>query len=132
MRSATRSCALCAIALATCIATGASEACAQAAPPQPTQPAAPPSAQPVPSQPGQIFTIDRDGKIHRIGDACIRKSDKKPGVVKRDACARWYCSLPDAQDIIELRPNMAAEMGCAWRLYGTHCRCGPPDKPKAP
>ncbi|HTS40551.1 MAG TPA: hypothetical protein VLX09_12895 [Stellaceae bacterium] len=86
-----------------------------------------PTEKDIKSQPGQTFMVGRDGKVYRIGDACIRKSDQKPGVVKRDACARWYCSLPDAQDIIELRPNIAAEMNCVWRLYGTHCRCGPRD-----
>src|SRR5262249_52810512 len=54
----------------------------------------------------------------KLGDACTRKSDQKGGVVKRDACGRWYCGLAEVKDIIELRPNIASELGCAWQLEG--------------
>ena len=76
-----------------------------------TQPAA---AQPVP-------------KVFKLGEPCARKTDTRPGVVKRDACGRWYCSRTDVKDIIEIRPNIAAEMGCTWRLEGDHCKCRRPE-----
>ena len=60
----------------------------------------------------------------KVGDACVRKSDAERGVVKRDACGRWYCGRTDVKDIIELRPNLAAELGCEWHLEGQRCRCG--------
>jgi hypothetical protein len=47
----------------------------------------------------------------------------RPGVIKRDACKRWYCGRPEFQDIIQLRPNFASEMGCEWRLADQHCLC---------
>jgi hypothetical protein len=50
----------------------------------------------------------------------------QPGVIKRDACQRWYCGRKEFQDIIQSRPNFAAEMGCEWRIVNQHCLCQRP------
>ena len=50
-----------------------------------------------------------------LGDACTRKSDSKPGIVKRDACARWYCGDRDVKDIIERHPAIATAIRQATR-----------------
>lgn len=62
-------------------------------------------------------------KLIKAGDACARKTDSARGVVKVDACGRWYCGRADAKDIIEERPRLAEELHCTWRLEGEHCRC---------
>jgi hypothetical protein len=98
MRMLVRVLAASLVAAVSCIAAGAPHAVAQS-PPQVA-----PSGQ-------------------KLGDACARKSDSAPGVVKRDACGRWYCGRTDVKDIIELRPNLAADLGCVWQLEGQRCRC---------
>ena len=94
--------------------------------PPTTTPNTPPVQSPPQSKP-QVRYLNQvtgsDGKVYHLGDACIRKSDSKPGVTKRDACGRWYCSLPNVKDIIELRPNLAVEFGCIWQLVENTCRC---------
>jgi hypothetical protein len=59
----------------------------------------------------------------KLGDACQRHTDLRTGVVKRDACGRWYCGRTDVKDVIENRPNVAEEIGCVWTLQGDRCRC---------
>jgi hypothetical protein len=61
--------------------------------------------------------------ILRVGDPCKSRTDPRPGVIKVDACGRWYCGRAEVKDIIELRPNIAAERGCEWQLDGNRCRC---------
>ena len=65
----------------------------------------------------------RELKLIKAGDACDRKTDTAKGVVKVDACGRWYCGRADVKDIIEVRPKFAEEFGCAWRLEGNRCKC---------
>jgi hypothetical protein len=65
----------------------------------------------------------RQLKLIKTGDACDRKTDKAQGVVKVDACGRWYCGRGDAKDIIEVRPKYAQEIGCTWRLEDNRCKC---------
>lgn len=62
-------------------------------------------------------------RIVRRGDECVRKTDDHPGVVRRDACGRWYCGEPGQRDIIELRPDHAEKFRCTWRLEGDRCLC---------
>jgi hypothetical protein len=99
--------------------THADRACAQdAATPHPAPPTTPSQA-PAPNQ-----------TPIALGSACTRRTDTKPGIVKRDACGRWYCGRADFKDVIEVRPNIAAELGCKWVLElnppsGAQCRCRP-------
>jgi hypothetical protein len=58
-----------------------------------------------------------------LGVACNRVTDKKAGVIKRDACGRWYCGRTDVKDVIEVRPDIAKEMGCEWKIDGNNCVC---------
>jgi hypothetical protein len=71
----------------------------------------------------QTSPRQRELRIIKAGDACDRKTDKARGVVKIDACGRWYCGRADVKDIIEVRPRFAEEAGCTWRLEGTRCKC---------
>lgn len=62
-------------------------------------------------------------RIVKRGDECVRKGGGLPGVVRRDACSRWYCGKAGERDIIELNPTLAANFGCTWRLEGDRCFC---------
>ena len=59
----------------------------------------------------------------RAGEQCIRRTDRIEGVVKVDACGRWYCGRVDFNDITVLNPNFAEGMKCSWTLVGDKCRC---------
>ena len=109
-----------ALFVAAVVLIAAGPACAQATP----------NPQAATSDIKRPYVKGQDGKIYHLGDTCVRKSDRKAGVVKSDACLRWYCSLPDAMDIIEVRPNLAQQLGCQWRVVNTKCRCVRPEKPK--
>lgn len=78
---------------------------------------------PAPVQPN-IAALQAQGYDFKIGQACKRMSGGS-GIIKRDACQRWYCSRTDYQDITERRPKFAAEIGCEWQLVGLHCLCQP-------
>jgi hypothetical protein len=65
----------------------------------------------------------RQLKLIKAGDACDRKTDTAQGIVKVDACGRWYCGRADVKDIIEVRPKYAEEVGCTWRLEDSRCKC---------
>ena len=65
----------------------------------------------------------RQLRMIKAGDTCDRKTDKSPGIVKVDACGRWYCGKTAVKDIIEVRPKFAEEFGCTWRLEGERCKC---------
>ena len=71
----------------------------------------------------QTQPAQRQLKFIKAGDACPRKTDKAQGIVKVDACGRWYCGRADVKDIIEVRPKFGEEIGCTWRLEGQHCKC---------
>jgi len=58
-----------------------------------------------------------------VGDPCRTRVERREGVVKMDACGRWYCGRADVKDIIEVRPNIAEVLNCTWRLVGDRCRC---------
>ncbi len=79
---------------------------------------------PIPVQPN-IATQQAQGYVFKIGEPC-KQMTGKPGIIKRDACQRWYCSRTGYQDITERRPNLAAEIGCEWQLVGLHCLCRQP------
>lgn len=66
---------------------------------------------------------DRGGKVYVLGAACARKTDSHRGLVKRDACDRWYCGRADQKDVIEALPNFARDFNCTWRLEGDNCKC---------
>lgn len=59
----------------------------------------------------------------KYGENCRRLKDSRYGVFKRDACGRTYCGLVEVKDIIEVRPNFAAEHACSWQLDGAACKC---------
>ena len=61
--------------------------------------------------------------IVRLGDSCDRRTDKEPGKVKRDACGRWYCGMAKSQDVMEINPTIATQVGCTWQVVGDFCRC---------
>jgi hypothetical protein len=82
-----------------------------------------PAAAQSPPQPARPAAESVAPNGQKLDDACMRKSDQKPGVVKRDACGRWYCGRIDVKDFAETRPNLAAELGCTWQLEGQRCRC---------
>lgn len=79
---------------------------------------------PIAVQPN-IAAQQAQGYAFKIGEPCKQMSGKR-GIIKRDACQRWYCSRTDYQDVTERRPNLAAEMGCEWQLVGLHCQCRKP------
>jgi hypothetical protein len=76
---------------------------------------------PIAVQPN-IAAQQAQGYAFKIGEAC-KQMTGKAGIIKRDACQRWYCSRPEYQDVIERRPNFATEIGCEWQLVGVHCLC---------
>ena len=82
------------------------------------------SQPPMPVQPN-IAAQQVQGHVFKIGEPCKQMTGRS-GIIKRDACQRWYCSRPDYQDITERRPNLAAEIGCEWQLVGLHCLCRQP------
>jgi hypothetical protein len=65
----------------------------------------------------------RNPVIVNVGDPCWTRAERRKGVVKVDACGRWYCGRADVKDIIEVRPNIAEVLNCTWRLEGDRCRC---------
>jgi hypothetical protein len=79
---------------------------------------------PIPVQPN-IAAQQAQGHVFKIGEPCKQMTGRS-GIIKRDACQRWYCSRTDYQDITERRPNFATEMGCEWQLVGLHCLCRKP------
>lgn len=88
------------------------------------------SPPPIAVQPN-IAAQQAQGYAFKIGEPC-KQMTGKAGIIKRDACQRWYCSRPEYQDITERRPNFATEMGCEWQLVGLHCLCRKPGAaPKA-
>jgi hypothetical protein len=82
---------------------------------------------PIPVQPN-IAAEQAQGHLFKVGQAC-KQMTGKAGIIKRDACQRWYCSRIDYQDITERRPNFAADLGCEWQLVGLHCLCRSPGSP---
>jgi hypothetical protein len=84
---------------------------------------------PMPVQPN-IAALQAQGHDFKIGEVCKRTSGGS-GIIKRDACQRWFCSRTDYQDITERRPNLAAEIGCEWQLVRLHCLCLRPGTPPA-
>ena len=79
---------------------------------------------PIAVQPN-IAAQQAQGYAFKIGEPC-KQMTGKAGIIKRDACQRWYCSRPEYQDVIERRPNFATEIGCEWQLVGLHCQCRKP------
>lgn len=77
---------------------------------------------PLPVQPN-IAKLYLEGHKFTLGEPCTMMSKNRSGVIKRDACKRWYCGRPELRDIVESRPNLAKEMDCEWRLMGEHCLC---------
>jgi hypothetical protein len=80
------------------------------------------SAAQTPEKPG-IEQTPQSPVIIRVGDRCWTRAEKQQGVVKVDACGRWYCGRADVKDIVEVRPNIAEVLNCTWRLEGDRCRC---------
>lgn len=77
------------------------------------------TAQTIPAQSqGQLGPGGR-----RAGDQCDRRTDHVRGVVKVDACGRWYCGRVDINDITVLNPRFAEDMKCSWKLVGDKCKC---------
>jgi hypothetical protein len=62
-------------------------------------------------------------KLIELGKPCVRKTDKFPGVVKKDACDRLYCGRADQKDVMDIWPTAAKDLKCTWRLEDGHCRC---------
>ena len=60
---------------------------------------------------------------YQLGEACQRRTDNHRGVVKVDACGRWYCGRVDVNDITVLNPRFAEDMGCTWQLVEKRCKC---------
>ncbi len=73
----------------------------------------------------QSRRIGPDGVV--LGDRCMRRTDRIEGVVKIDACARWYCGRVDVNDITVLNPRFAKAMGCKWQLVEDKCKCVRPN-----
>jgi hypothetical protein len=66
---------------------------------------------------------DAAGKEFKPGEACTRRTDDFPGIVKMDACHRVYCGRKDVKDIMEIDPDIGERLHCTWRLVGDHCKC---------
>ena len=61
-----------------------------------------------------------------LGAACVRPAaDSSQGVVKRDACGRWYCGLASYKDPIEIDPKLAEKFKCQWKVVDNRCKCMP-------
>jgi hypothetical protein len=58
-----------------------------------------------------------------LGESCKRQTDNFEGIVKVDACGRWYCGRIDVNDITVLSPQFAEKMFCTWRLINDKCKC---------
>jgi hypothetical protein len=78
---------------------------------------APAKSETVP-QPRQVGP---DGVV--LGEKCTRRTDNIEGIVKTDACGRWYCGRIDVNDITVLSPRFADLMGCKWTLIDSKCKC---------
>lgn len=63
-----------------------------------------------------------------LGDPCKRRTDDAEGVVKIDACGRWYCGRVDTNDITVLNPDFARDMQCEWKIVANRCKCVRPLK----
>jgi len=87
---------------------------AQSSPP--SEVVAPISVQP------NIAALQVQGHAFKLGEVCKLLSGKA-GIIKRDACHRWYCGRINYQDITDWKPDFAAEAGCEWQLAGIHCVC---------
>jgi hypothetical protein len=98
------------------LAIGAADLAAAQTPPPAAAPGAPAESQ-TPSQPS------RRGLLI-LGATCDRGPNEK-GVVKRDACQRWYCGLASYKDPIEVEPDIARRANCTWTVTGGRCRCIP-------
>jgi hypothetical protein len=79
---------------------------------------------PISIQPN-IAALQAQGHVFELGEVCKLLSGKA-GIIKRDACHRWYCGRTNYQDITDWKPNFAAEAGCEWHLAGIHCLCQRP------
>jgi hypothetical protein len=95
------------------VLSGATSVSAQAPAPKPT-----PTPEPFF---GDVF-VTKDGKTARRGESC-RPPWPGKGIVKVDACGRWYCGLENVKDLIQARPNLTAEEKCTWTLKDEICRC---------
>lgn len=73
----------------------------------------------------QSYRVGPEGVV--LGEKCMRRTDKIEGVVKIDACGRWYCGRVDVNDITVLNPRFAKTMGCKWQLVADKCKCVRPN-----
>jgi hypothetical protein len=86
-------------------------------------------AQPTPSTERSTYTL---------GGPCVRKPDGADGIVRRDACNRWYCgSKLEVKNVSEAMPDLPQRLGCTWRIEvsnaGAFCICHKPEtSPKLP
>ncbi|WP_143530306.1 hypothetical protein [Rhizobium sp. RU36D] len=69
----------------------------------------------------QSTTVGPKGVV--LGRSCTRRTDRFPGVIKVDACGRWYCGRVDINDITVLNPHLAEDMKCNWTLIYDKCKC---------
>jgi hypothetical protein len=106
-----------ALVLACCVLLLTGHAYAQSS--APSEVVAPIAVQP------NIAALQAQGHVFKLGEACNLLSGKA-GIIKRDACHRWYCGRTNYQDITDWKPNFAAEAGCEWQLAGIHCLCQRP------
>jgi hypothetical protein len=60
-----------------------------------------------------------------IKGAACKRSDGGAGIVKQDACQRWYCGLASYKDPVDVVPDIDKRLNCSWKLVGQHCKCLP-------
>lgn len=77
------------------------------------------------AEPNQSFPSGDQRMRMQPGDACQRRTDDHRGVIKVDACGRWYCGRVDVNDITVLNPRFAEDMQCTWQLVDDRCKCVP-------
>lgn len=74
----------------------------------------------------QAADAPRDKEAKKIelkaGEGC-QIDDRTQGIVKQDACGRWWCGYTDRKDITEVWPTFEQDLHCTWRLEGEHCKC---------
>lgn len=84
----------------------------------------------IPGAPGAVVWAQTAQQMTRIGpegvvlgETCTRRTDRFAGVIKVDACGRWYCGRVDINDITVLNPRFAETMKCSWELVDDKCKC---------
>ncbi len=71
-----------------------------------------------------LWTMGADAAPRlKPGDKCQRKSDKAAGVVRPDACGRWYCVKARGRTFMDSHPHFHSRNACSWKVVSDRCLC---------